>query len=253
MYVSEISKCADGYFCVLGHLTCKYSFPGCFASAPLSNGVGVKFKVSVCGPRANRQHHVIASSTAEPSGERAKQKQFSTRIGAIDKCRRWGTLKLHLPLQQAAPQTAPPPGMKNIFNFLRFTHKYHKLIIRAASSMKRRFEFHFHLPFLLYLCHHIHLIKHRIYGRLIASIRICARKFALNYFFLFALRSSSSRSCCRIYWRLLEKLFIYHYKNLISSTEQSKLRPIESASNGKQNKNSFPEVSKSDVQWSRLD
>lgn len=41
-------------------------------------------------------------------------------------------------------------GMKNIFNFLRFAHKYQKLIIRAASSMKRRSEFH--LPF----CHHIH-------------------------------------------------------------------------------------------------
>lgn len=163
-----------------------------------------------------------------------------------------GTLKLHLPLQQAAPQTAPPPGMKNIFNFLRFTHKYHKLIIRAASSMKRRFEFHFHLPFLLYLCYHIHLIKHRIYGRLIASICAPGNSPSTISFF-FAPRPSSSRSCCRIDWRLLEKFFTYHYKNLISSTEHSKLRPIESASNGKQNKNSFPEVSKSDVQWSRLD
>lgn len=58
------------------------------------------------------------------------------------------------------PQTSRGQSerMKNIFNFLRFSHKYQKLIIRAAS---KQHEAEIWIPFAICLdmCHHIHLIK----------------------------------------------------------------------------------------------
>lgn len=140
-----------------------------------------QIQVSDCGPRANRYTAScdcidMAKSSDEKWKKSTNEKQFSKRTGSIvnwrqrEEGKRRSEKKLSHPTGCRRSATASPAGMKNISNFLRFTHKYHKLIIRAASSMKRRFEFHFHLPFLPYLCYHIHLIKHSTYGRLMASI-----------------------------------------------------------------------------------
>lgn len=81
------------------------------------------------------------------------------------------------------PQT--PRGqserVKNIFNFLRFSHKYQKLIIRAAS---KQHEAEIWIPFAICLdmCHHIHLIKAphlRSHDSIDMFIKSPTRSFAL--------------------------------------------------------------------------